>query len=63
MQGKLLKISGKNLTFQDQFGRNITLPVEKDHLSFLDSAIENLGTEFVVATVEGKIVDMKIVSS
>ncbi len=60
MKGKLMRISGKNLTFQDVYGRNITLPVEKDHQVLLDAAVENLGKSFEVLTLEGKIVDMKL---
>ena len=62
MRGKLLKISGKNLTFQDSYGRNITIAVEKDHMTFLDTAIENVGKVFDVTTIEGKIIAMSLVA-
>lgn len=61
MQGRVIKISGKNMTFNDSFGRMVTLPVDRDHQALLDTAIENLGAEVEVLTIEGKIIDLKII--
>jgi hypothetical protein len=60
MIGKLMSISGKNLTFQDNVGRKVTLKVSKEHATVLDIAVENLGCTFDVVTIEGEITDLKV---
>ena len=63
MIGKLMGISGKNITFFDEVGRKITLKVAKENLPLLDRAIENTGMNFNVTTLEGEIVDLKVITS
>lgn len=55
-----MKISGKNLTFQDSVGRSVTLKVSKEHATVLDIAVEALGNTFDVVTLEGEIIDLKV---
>ena len=61
MIGKLMKIHGKNITFFDEVGRQITLKVAKENLALLDTAVENTGMNFNVTTLEGEIVELKVV--
>ena len=58
-----MKIHGKNITFFDEVGRQITLKVAKENLALLDTAVENTGMNFNVTTLEGEIVELKVVTN
>ena len=58
-----MSISGKNITFFDEVGRKITLKVAKENLALLDTAIENTGKNFNVTTLEGEVVELKVVTN